>query len=187
MSAEPAKNGSGGRPGKSAKALSAARLAAVQALYEMDATAAPSDPVLEEFLRDRWRQPGAGEEALDSRAMTPPDQKLLTELVSGVGKTRPELDAQIGAGLQPPHTVESIEMLLRAVLRAGTFELVHRLSVPAKVVIAEYMDVAHAFFAEREPSLVNGVLDHVAHAVRPGELAPPAAKAASAADTPPST
>ena len=82
----------------------------------------------------------------------------------------PALDERIGPWLDGEWTVERLEVLLRAILRAGTYELAERLDVPAETVINEYVDVAHAFFAGREPGLANAVLDKVARALRPGEL-----------------
>jgi N utilization substance protein B len=162
---------------------SAARLAAVQALYEIDITAAPPDPVLLEFMAKRWtvnpetgeRLAGAAKEGRGPVLMEP-DAALLGELVRGVTTRLPELDARIGPALSGEWTVERLEVLLRSILRAGAFELMAKPDVPAPVVISEYVDVAHAFFAGNEPALVNAVLDRLARTLRPGEMdgaAPP--------------
>jgi N utilization substance protein B len=156
---------------------SAARLAAVQALYEIDITAAPPDPVLIEFMAKRWtvdpetgeRLVGAAAEGRGSRLMEP-DAALLGELVRGVAARQAELDSCIGPTLSGEWTVERLEVLLRSILRAGTFELIAKPDVPAPVVISEYVDVAHAFFAGNEPALVNAVLDRLARTLRPGEM-----------------
>lgn len=146
--------------------LSTARLAAVQALYEIEVGGAELDPVIEAFMTERWRVPleDGGED------LAPPDPDLLKELVVGVSTYLPEIDGYLGEGLNPPHTVDSIEALLRAVLRSGVYELSHRRKVPAVVVINEYVDIADAFFNGREPALVNGLLDRLAHALRESEF-----------------
>lgn len=138
---------------------SAARLACVQALYEIDVSGASSDPVLREFLTDRWKNAGNGS------AVTEPDEAFLTELVRGVCTELPRLDPQINAALDE-WSLERLEILLRAILRAGAFELSERPDVPSKVVINEYVDVAHAFFAGKETALVNAVLDRLSHTLR---------------------
>ena len=154
---------------------SAARLAAVQALYEMDLADASPDAVLEEFLQKRWRQDsGEGEEDADpddsSDTMVTPDNKWLGDLVHGVASQKGYLDGLIGSALSGEWTVKRLEALLRVILRAGAFELKSKPNVPANVVISEYLDVAHAFFEDNETSLVNGVLDHLARELRAGEF-----------------
>jgi N utilization substance protein B len=141
---------------------SAARLAAVQALYEMDMAGAEADDVLEDFLKKRWR--------FDDGSLTEPDGGWLDDLVHGVAMRRDELDGFIGQALSGEWTLDRLETLLRVILRAGAYELAEKPDVPAAVVITEYLEVAHAFFEGREASLVNGVLDHVARDLRTGEL-----------------
>ncbi len=148
---------------------SAARLAAVQALYEMDMVDAEPDAVLEGFLRKRWsmeEEEGAG----TGEALVPPDNEWLADLVHGVASGRQELDALIGTALSGEWTVDRLEALLRVILRAGAYELKNKPDIPAAVVISEYLDVAHAFFEGGETRLVNGVLDHLARGLRAGEL-----------------
>ncbi len=162
-------------PEKTGNRRSAARLAAVQALYEMDLADAGPDAVLEEFLQKRWRQDlyedgdESGEDA-GSGNMVAPDNKWLRELVHGVASQREELDGLIEPALSGEWTVKRLEALLRVILRAGAFELKSKPNVPANVVISEYLDVAHAFFEDNETSLVNGVLDHLARELRAGEF-----------------
>lgn len=164
---------------KTGNRRSAARLAAVQALYEMDLAGAGPDAVLEEFLQKRWRQDmdeggdGSGEDAGPDDGgdnMVAPDNKWLRELVHGVASQREELDGLIGPALSGEWTVKRLEALLRVILRAGAFELKSKPNVPANVVISEYLDVAHAFFEDNETRLVNGVLDHLARELRAGEF-----------------
>lgn len=145
---------------------SAARLAAVQAIYEMDMAGVPADPVLQEFVSDRWRQTAGDDRLVD------PDRLLLGKLVRGVASHCPDLDRMIEPALQGEWTLERLEAVLRAILRAGTYELANT-HVPSKVVINEYVNVANAFFTGNEAKLVNGVLDRLARALRPGELGEP--------------
>ncbi len=138
----------------------AARLACVQVLYEIDVSGAGSDPVLREFLTDRWSGNSNGD------AMAVPDRSFLRRLVFGVDERMADLDRAISAALAPDLAIDRLEVLLRAVLRAAAYELIAMPEVPVKVVINEYMDVAHAFFSGSEPALVNGVLDRIARETR---------------------
>jgi len=151
---------------------SSARLAAVQAIYEIDMTGISADQVLQEFLRDRWKSrpdmPDEDEENLPDLA--PPDGALLAELIRGVSAKRDDLDGIIGPALSGEWTVERLEVILRAILRAGTFELLSMAEVPAKVIINEYVNVAKAFFDDNKPGLVNGVLDKIARLLRTAEM-----------------
>ena len=151
---------------------SSARLAAVQALYEIDMTGVSADPVLHEFLKDRWKsRPGMTEEDEESLPdLAPPDCALLAEIIRGVSAKRDDLDGIIGQALSSEWSVERLELILRATLRAGTFELLSMAEVPAKVIINEYVNVAKAFFDDNKPGLVNGVLDKIARVLRAAEM-----------------
>ena len=149
---------------------SAARLAAVLALYEMDMAGAEADQVLEEFLQKRWRHYGGGEDTPDAATMTEPDNEFLGDLVHGVSTRCQELDGLINQALSGERTVDRLETLLRVILRGGTYELSSKPDVPTAGVITEYLDVAHAFFDDKGVSLVNGVLDRLAHNLRAGEF-----------------
>lgn len=152
----------------SGRRRSAARLAAVQALYEMELADAPADPVLRGFIQDRW-QAGAGAEEEGGSPMAEPDGELLTDVVRGVSSRRDELDGMIVPALEGK-TIEGLQAVLRAILRAATYEFLARTDVPPRVVISEYLEVAKAFFTGPEPGLVNGVLDRLAHVLRGPEL-----------------
>ncbi len=167
MSAEPASTGGDGARNRTDRPRSMARLAAVQAIYEMDMAGVTADPVLEEFIEDRWRH--ATGDAADER-LVEPDAALLAELVRGVGGRCADLDSLIEPTLDGEWTVQRLEAVLRAILRAATYELQVSVNVPSKVVINEYVNVANAFFTGNETSLVNGVLDRLARTLRPGEL-----------------
>ena len=147
--------------------LSAARLAAVQALYQMDIAGDGIEDVVAEFLTHRladWTEDG---QSIDA------DTDLFAILTRGAGARRDDIDALIVGALAEGWTIERLELLLRAVLRVGTFELMARPETPAKVVIDEYIEVAHAFFGKGPPGFVNGVLDRLAHDLRPGEFDAP--------------
>jgi N utilization substance protein B len=143
---------------------SAARLAAVQALYQIEITGAEVDGVVEEF---RIHRLGVDDE---DAAIPKSDKRMFAELVTGVTARRAELDALLGPVMAKGWSVERLEILLRCILRLGTFELMARAQVPARVVISEHVDLADAFFSGREPGMVNGVLDRLARSLRPGEL-----------------
>ena len=154
---------------KTGNRRSAARLAAVQALYEIDMVDADPDAVLEEFLQKRWSK-GEDEGAGAHETLVSPDNEWLGDLVRGVASGRDELDSLIGAALSGDWTVDRLEALLRVILRAGAFELKNKPNIPTAVVISEYIDVAHAFFESGETSMVNGVLDHLARDLRNRDL-----------------
>ncbi len=141
--------------------LSAARLAAVQALYQVEMTGASAESVLAEFLAHRL------DEEVDGLCLAAADRRLLDELLRGTVAERDALDDMLAAVLDENWPVERLEILLRIVMRAGAFELSRRPEVPARVVVAEYVDLAGAFFGGKEPGLVNGVLDRLARTLRP--------------------
>lgn len=141
-----------------------ARLAAVQALYQIDLSAAKPEAVIAEFVKHRL-----GRE-VDGQNYGEADAALFADIVSGVAARQDDLDRTISSVLTPDWPLARLETVLRAILRAGAYELVARPDVPARVAISEYLDVAHAFYAGKEPGLVNGVLDRLAHRLRPGDL-----------------
>ncbi len=149
------------KSGKGGAKQSAARLAAVQALYQAELTDAPVEAVLAEFIALRL-----GEE-IDGVSLAGADRGLLELLVRGVGKERDELDDMLAAVLDEDWPVERLETLLRILLRVGALELSRRPEAPVRVVVSEYVDLAGAFFGGKEPGLVNGVLDKLARALRP--------------------
>jgi len=150
---------------------SAARLAAVQALYQIDVADAGPEEVLREFKNKRWSK-------ADRELKVPdPNNRMLDDLVLGVSDQRLAVDAAVDAALTGEHTIDRLEILLRAVLRAGAYELKAVSAVPPKVIINEYVDIAHAFFAGKEPALVNAVLDRLSHEFRPAEELPGAKSA----------
>lgn len=151
---------------------SAARLAAVQALYEIDIVSAPVDAVLADYLGERWSLVAGDEDRSRDRGtgVPRPDRAMFDDLVGGVSENRPALDVLVSACLRDGWSIDRLEVLLRAILRAGAYELDRRPDIPARVVVVEYVNVAHAFFDGKEPGLVNGVLDHLARELRADEF-----------------
>ncbi|MBT5413567.1 MAG: transcription antitermination factor NusB [Rhodospirillaceae bacterium] len=142
----------------------AARLAAVQALYEIDLIGATPKDVLAEF--DRRGSGGM----LEDGALMAADRPMFARIVKGVFGRSKELDALLDQVLTEGWTVARLEVLLRAILRAGAFELLARPEVPVRVVVSEHVDIAHAFLSDKETGLVNGVLDRLARRLRPREM-----------------
>ncbi|TDQ80949.1 NusB antitermination factor [Dongia mobilis] len=145
----------------------AARLAAVQALYQWEQTGAKAEAVIAEFGAHRMAKGQGAEEVSD---LAPADRKLFAEIVRGVAADVAQLDDMLSAVLSEEWRIERLESILRAIMRAGAFELVHRPDVPPRVVISEYLAVTDAFFGDRETAMVNGVLDKLAHELRPDEM-----------------
>ncbi len=143
---------------------SAARLAAVQALYQIDHSGAAPGRVEEEFRQHRLGG------SFDTGNDVAPDVDLFVELVRGVAAHERELDDVLRPSLAGGWTPERLAYVLRAILRAAVHELGERPETPARVIINEYVDVAHAFFDGPEPGMVNGVLDRLAQGMRPGEF-----------------
>jgi N utilization substance protein B len=142
------------------QARSAARLAAVQALYQLDM----EKPALARLL-DEFRQHRLGAEIEDAR-YADADVAFFDDLVMGVDARRDEIDAAIAERLAKGWSLARLDRTMLQILRAGTYELLARADVPTGAVIGEYLDVAHAFFDAREAKFVNAVLDAVAKAVR---------------------
>lgn len=142
----------------------AARLAAVQALYQMDIAGSELGDVLAEFEAFRL-----GKE-IDGLEFREADPAWFRDVVSGVVRDQREIDPRVHKALTEGWPLKRIDVTLRAILRAGTWELGQRRDVPARVIISEYIDVAKAFFVEDEPKIVNGVLDRIAHDVRTDEF-----------------
>lgn len=143
---------------------SASRLGAVQALYQMDIAGAPMNEVFAEF-ESHW----LGRE-VEGHSYKPAEVKFFRDVVEGVVREQRALDREIDAALAKGWPLKRIEAILRAVLRAGAYELANRKDVPARVVIAEYVDVANAFVDKDEAGMANAVLDTLAHDWRPAEF-----------------
>ena len=143
----------------------AARLAAVQALYQMDMAGTGLNEILAEF-ESHW----IGRE-VEGEQYLPAEAAFFRDVVSGVVREQKRLDPLIDDALQKSWPLKRIEAVLRAALRAGAYELDHRRDVPARVVVSEYADVAAAFVERDETGMVNAVLDQLARALRAQEFA----------------
>lgn len=155
----------GGKDGRTkVQARRGARLAAVQALYQIHLSGATPEAVLGDFGPHRLAQDQEGIDLADA------DPVLLRELVEGVVAEETALDDMLTAVLAEDWPVERLEILLRVILRAGAFELAYKEDIPPRVTIKEYVNLAQAFFDGREPGLANGVLDSLARHLRPDEL-----------------
>lgn len=153
-------------PGRPRRAIgrSSARLAAVQALFQVDTRGSDAQSVVEEFRRHRLSDADTEEGQPDlSRA----DAKHFAALVLGAAMRASEVDALIDAVLPADWPRARLDPVLRATLRAGCFELLARDDVPVRVAIDEYVAIARAFFDGSEPGFVNGVLDALARRIRP--------------------
>ncbi len=142
----------------------AARLAAVQALYQMDVAKTGINEILAEF-ESHW----IGQE-VEGEQYKPAELAFFRSILEGVMAEQIDVDLLVDRALQQGWSLSRVEAVLRAILRAGTYELRSRKDVPARVVIVEYTDIAGAFFETEEVGMVNGVLDSLAHRLRPDEL-----------------
>jgi len=143
----------------------AARLAAVQALYQMDIAGAGINDIFAEFESHWLGNEVEGDEYL------PAEAAFFRDVVSGVVRDQGKIDPILDEALTRGWPLKRIEAILRATLRAGAYELSHRKDVPARVVIKEYVDVAHAFVEADEAGMVNAVLDQIARQFRADEFA----------------
>jgi N utilization substance protein B len=143
----------------------AARLAAVQALYQMDIAGKGLNDILAEFERHWLGQEVEGEQYL------PAEAAFFRDIVGGFTAEQRRLDPLIDQALAAGWPLKRVEAIVRAVLRAGAFELDKRSDIPARVVVSEYVSVANAFVDREETGMVNAVLDTLARRFREGEFA----------------
>ena len=143
------------------RSRSAARLAAVQALYQQEMEGTPVPRLLREFHEHRL---GA---TIEDAQYVDAEVSFFDDLVTGVDARQSDIDAAISAKLAEGWSLERLDRPMKAILRAGTYELLARKDVPVGSVISEYVDVAHAFYDKRETGFVNGLLDALAKVARP--------------------
>lgn len=144
------------------RARTVARLAAVQALYQLDLGGEGVETVIEEFSRHRFDADIEGEMLAEA------DEDYFGAIVRGVVNNRSRLDPAIAARLASSWRLERLDATLRALLRCGAWELIEQADVPREIVIDEYVELAKAFFDEAEARFVNAALDGVARDVRAG-------------------
>ncbi len=149
---------------------SAARLAATQALYQMEVADKGLNDILAEF-EAHW----IGQE-IDGEAYNPAEVAFFRDVVSGVLGDQVAIDRGVDTALAKGWPFRRVEALMRAILRAAFYELRGRPDVPARVVVTEYVDVAAAFFGDEESGMINAVLDALARQTRPAEFSAPADK-----------
>jgi N utilization substance protein B len=164
LSAANAAEGARHRGGGSRR-RSIARLAAVQALYQLELNPGlGAAAAVREFVRDRL-----GRE-IDGEVYGEADEALFADIVGGVAAERERLDETLSAALSNEWPLGRLETLLRLILEAGAYELVHRADIPPRVTMAEYVAIAYAFFDGKEPGLANGVFDRLARTLRAADL-----------------
>ena len=146
--------------GPARQARSVARLAAVQALYQMEVSSVGAEAVIREFSEHRF------DRDLEDLTLAGADEPFFADLVRGVVAHQGEVDKAVVRRLAQNWKLERIDATVRAILRAGAYELTHRADVPIEVVIDEYVELAKSFFEGPEPGFVNGALDGVAQDVR---------------------
>ena len=152
------------RPNGKANRRGASRLAAVQALYQMEIAGTGLNDILAEFEGHWLGREVEGEQYL------PAEAAFFRDVVTGFVREQRHLDPIIDAALSAGWPLKRIEAILRAALRAGAYELSHRRDVPARAVVAEYADVAAAFVEKDETGMVNAVLDQIARRLRADEF-----------------
>jgi N utilization substance protein B len=163
--------------GDAPKPRTVSRMAAVQALYQMDLAGTDASVVIEQFMAER-PQPYASESDGDGEtemltSLEGGDATFFAEVVKGVVRCQRDIDRLVDQQLRTGWRLVRVDSILRAILRAGVFELLERSDVPARVTINEYINIAKAFFEADEPTVVNGVLDRIAHRVRAKEFEAP--------------
>jgi N utilization substance protein B len=149
---------------RTGQARSAARLAAVQALYQMDMTGADLKRVIAEFEAHRLGQEIEGCQYCEA------ELAFFRDLAEGVVHEQLTIDPLIDRHLAEGWRLNRVDSILRAILRAGAYEILKRPDIPMRVAINEYVDLAHAFFEGKEPKVVNGILDKLARETRAGEF-----------------
>ncbi len=144
------------KPAQKSTARSAARLAAVQALYQKEMENTPTAQLLREFHHHRL---GA---TIEDAQYADAEVAFFDDIVTGVDARREEIDEKLQERLADGWKLERLDRTMRQILRAGAYELLARQDVPRATVINEYLDVAHAFFDAREVKFANGILDRLA-------------------------
>jgi len=137
-----------------------ARLAAVQGLYQISLSSEPPDVLIRRF-RDN-----PAVLLKEEQTVIAVDVELFISIVSGVVKNQQTIDTMIAGALNPRLSADRMELLLKSILRAGTYELLYGTTVAEGIIVNDYLDVAHGFFDAKEPALVNAILDHLAKNIR---------------------
>ena len=156
--------------GGKARPRTASRVAAVQALFQAEQAHAPAENVIDEFVRHRLGElPGSG--GFEEGRVPDAQVLLFARIVRAATREQESLDGMLSKALTEEWPLARLDPVLRSLLRAGAAELSMPDGPPARVVINEYLDVAHGFFDGDEPRMANGVLDRLARLLRPREFA----------------
>jgi len=139
---------------------SGARLAAVQALYQMEQTGQSVRSVIADFMEDRLGLNDEGDPIEEA------DPDIFRAVVDGVVEKQEHIDAAIMKRLAEGWKIERLDATSRAILRAGVYELIAEISLPSQIILDEYVSIAHAFFEGAEPKFINGLLDAVSRDIR---------------------
>lgn len=139
---------------------SGARLAAVQALYQMEQTEQSTRSVIADFMGDRLGLNDEGDPIEEA------DPDIFKSIVNGVVEKQEAIDAAIMKRLASGWKIERLDATSRAILRAAAYELIAEISLPSQIILDEYVSIAHAFFEGAEPKFINGILDAVSRDVR---------------------
>lgn len=164
--------------GEGPKPRTVSRMAAVQALYQMDLAGTDAGDVIEQFtsakpVSEEAPQSGEAPPRPPLTSLEGGDATFFADVVKGVVRRQREIDPLVDQQLRTGWRLVRVDSILRAILRGGVFELLERSDVPARVTINEYINIAKAFFEADEPKVVNGVLDRIAHKVRAKEFEAP--------------
>ena len=146
------------------RARTASRLAAVQALFQMEASGAGVESVILEFSTHR-----IGSD-IDGAQLSEADDEFFADVAKGTVEAQPKIDPYIEKNLSENWKLSRLDATARAILRAAIYELTKRPDIPFRVVIDEYLDIANAFFEGDEPAFINGLLDVAARDARPDEF-----------------
>jgi len=141
--------------GKAHQTRSVARLAAIQALYQMEVSGAGAETVVREFIDHRFGSEIEGEPLAEA------DEAFFADIVRGVVKDQAKIDQLIAKRLAAGWRLDRLDATVRSILRAGAFELSALKDIPTEIVIDEYVEIAKSFFEGVEPGFVNGVLDGI--------------------------
>lgn len=161
--------GGGAAPQARGRPRTGARLAAVQALFQSEQSGESAETVVDQFIRHRLGSlPGQG--GLEEGRVPEVDVQLFAEIVRGTALKAEEVDGLVARHLAKDWPLDKLDPVLRALLRAAAFELSRGQTPPARVVINEYLDITHGFFAGDLPRFANGVLDALARRLRPAEF-----------------
>jgi N utilization substance protein B len=147
-----------------------ARMAAVQALYQMDLAGTDAAEVIEEFIKHRFARNASASDADDQQNLDGADETFFADVLKGVVRRQRDIDPLVDQQLAAGWRLVRVDSILRAILRGGVFELMERTDIPARVTINEYINISKLFFEADEPKVVNGVLDRIAHRVRADEF-----------------